>query len=345
MSSERTKVLLIGFGPTTASALDSLIERFDVVGLVRDGEDAVCQRAQGLRITVYADGSLKALDALVSELQPACVVVSSFDRILPAALIARSRFVNVHYAPLPQYRGRANVNWALINGEQQAGISIHTIVPGLDAGNILYQQTIPIHDRDTVGDLYDRLNAIQRQELGRTVQRFLDGDAGAPQDEREATYGCTRLPEDGEIDWAAPTAAIDRLVRALTPPYPGAFTYLDRRSLRVWRAEPVRDAPRYVGRIPGRVVGCSKRYGFADVLTGDGVLRLHEVQLAGADRVCAAEVITSTRTTLGLRPSDLLRRIDELEARLAALSATAARNGVTPVAQPVTGHHLDALEK
>ena len=136
MSSERARVLLIGFGPTSASALDSLVECFDVVGVVRDGEDAVCQRARGLGIDVYAEGSLKAIDAVVSELQPACVVVSSFDRILPAALIAKSRFVNVHYAPLPQYRGRANVNWALINGERQAGISIHTIVPGLDAAVI-----------------------------------------------------------------------------------------------------------------------------------------------------------------------------------------------------------------
>jgi methionyl-tRNA formyltransferase len=344
MSSERARVLLIGFGPTSASALESLVERFDVVGVVRDGEDAVCQRARGLGIDVYAEGSLKAIDAVVSELQPACVVVSSFDRILPAALIAKSQFVNVHYAPLPQYRGRANVNWALINGEGEAGISIHTIVPGLDAGNILFQQTTPIHDRDTVGDLYDRLNAIQRHELGRAVQRFLDGEGGAPQDEREATYGCTRLPEDGEIDWAAPTLAIDRLVRALTPPYPGAFTYLDRRPLRIWRAEPVHDAPRYVGRVPGRVVSCSKRNGFADVLTGDGVLRLHEVQLPGGSRAPAAEVITSTRTTLGLRPSDLLKRIDELEARIAALTA-ADRNHVTPAAQPAAGHLLHSREK
>jgi methionyl-tRNA formyltransferase len=329
-SDDRSRVLLIGMGVTTATALESLVERFDVVGLVRafapeaDACDATVRDALARGVRVYPDTSLKAVRSHVSDLKPDCVVVSSYGRILPADLLAQSRFVNVHYAPLPQYRGRANVNWALINGEPCAGISIHTIVPGLDAGNLLFQQTIPIAETDTVADLYERLNAIQRDALGDAVARFLAGDEGLPQDERRATYGCTRIPEDGEIDWTASTTTIHRLVRALVAPFPGAFTYWQGSRLRIWRAAPFADAPRYDGRVPGRVVSFSKKEGFVDVLTGDGVLRLWEVQLDDQPPVAASAVISSVQHTLGLRTADLLARIEQLERRLAELTTLQA---------------------
>jgi methionyl-tRNA formyltransferase len=252
---------------------------------------------------------------LVVESNPDCVVVSSYDRILPARVLARSRFVNVHYAPLPQYRGRANVNWAIINGEAETAISIHIMAPGVDAGNVLYQQRVPIGPHDTVGELYARLNHVQREVLGETVVRHLAGDDGEPQDEAGATYGCTRVPGDGEIDWASTTAEIYALVRALGPPYPGAFTFLEARRLTIRRACPLEGAPRYVGRVPGRIVGRSRQGGHVDVLTGDGVLRIHEVVTGASDPEPASAVIGSTRQTLGLRPSDLLARIELLEGR------------------------------
>ncbi|NUU20880.1 MAG: methionyl-tRNA formyltransferase, partial [Streptomycetaceae bacterium] len=205
-------------------------------------------------------------------------------------------------------RGRANVNWAIINGDTETAISVHTMAPGLDAGGILHQETVPIGPRDTVTDLYDRLNARQRAVLADAVARRLAGDAGRPQDHSAATYGCTRLPEDGEIDWTAPTAATDRLVRALTPPYPGAFTYLGLDRLTVHRAEPAPAAPHYTGRVPGRVVLVDRSgANWVDVLTGDGVLRIHEVAVEGGSPAPANTVLRSVKTTLGLRTSDLLR--------------------------------------
>ena len=317
----RVPVLLIGVGPTASSALEALHERFEVVGLVREAADgdATALRARSLGIPVHADVSLRAVSALVEELRPACVVVSSYNRILPAALLETCPFLNVHYAPLPRLRGRASVNWALINGEPCTAITIHTLVPGLDAGGILYQRLVPILDGDTVTDLYERLNELQRRALADAVQRRLGGDEGAPQDEARASYGCTRLPEDGEIDWSAPTLAIDRLVRALTDPYPGAYTYLGTDRLWIQRALPLADPPRYEGRVPGRVVNLSKAQGFVDVLTGDGVLRLLQVRPDGEAAKPASELITSVRTTLGLRVTDLLARLGELERRLARL--------------------------
>jgi methionyl-tRNA formyltransferase len=326
-------VLLVGSGPTAASALESLAERFTVVGLVREcaseatSIDPVVSRARHLGAVVITTATIAAIEEAIDDLEPDCVVVSSFHRIIPQSLLARCRFLNVHYAMLPRYRGRANVNWAIINGEAVTGITIHEIAPGLDAGNILFQYAIEIGAEDTVADLYHCLDDIQRRELGDTVLRFLEGDPGKPQDEIHASYGCTRLPEDGEIDWSAPSIVIDRLVRALTPPFPGAFTYLEQKRLTVWSAARLARAPRNDGRIPGREVSVVRTEGFVDVLTGDGIVRVFEVQLEGDEAAPAASVIRSVKATLGLRSGDLLKRIGRLEAQVMALSQELARTG------------------
>ena len=315
-------VLLLGMGPTTLSALESLAARFRVVGLFRDarsspdGTDEVVERAHALTVPVFSNLSIDDVERVVGQSRPDCTVVSSYDRILPSRVLSRSRFVNVHYAPLPEYRGRANVNWAVINDEPETAITIHVMAPGLDAGNILYQQRIPIGADDTVRELYTRLNEVQREVLGETVARYISGYAGEPQDETAATYGCTRVPDDGEINWSDSTRQIYALIRALAPPYPGAHTYLGARRVTILRAAPLANAPRYVGRIPGRVVGRSSKNGHVDVLTGDGVLRIHEVMTADSIAAPAAVFIESTRQTLGLRTADLLARIEALESRL-----------------------------
>ncbi|MGZ4633363.1 MAG: methionyl-tRNA formyltransferase, partial [Actinomycetes bacterium] len=114
----------------------------------------------------------------------------------------------------------------------------------------------------------------------------------------------------------ATTAHIDRLVRALGPPFPGAFTYLGLRALTVLRASPAPDPPRYEGRVPGRVVQVGRDAGWVDVLTGDGVLRLEELCEDGGTPVPAAAVVRSVKATLGLRVPDLVRRVHELERQL-----------------------------
>jgi methionyl-tRNA formyltransferase len=267
-------------------------------------------------VPVLTDLSIQGVEQAIIQGNPDCVVISSYDRILPGRILDRCRFVNVHYAPLPEYRGRANVNWAIINGEPHTAITIHVVAPGLDAGNILYQQKVPIGPDDTVGDLYAKLNEVQREVLGQTIARYVSGYEGEPQDETAATYGCTRVPSDGEINWSSSTMQIYALIRALASPYPGAYTYLDARRVTILRAAPLTNVPRYVGRIPGRVVGRSRRDGHVDVLTGDGVLRIHEISTDGSPPGPASAFIRSARQTLGLRTADLLARIELLEFRL-----------------------------
>lgn len=322
-------VLLIGIGETTLSALKSLLAKGNVQGLVRDvdtesnSDDSVVSLAQQAGVPVFADVSQTYIKSLVLSLKPDCVVVSSYNRILKPDLIMLSTFVNVHYSPLPHYRGRANVNWAIINDEPSAAITIHQIATGLDAGNVLFQRLIPIRCNDTVADIYRQLNEIQREHLGETVIQLLNGYEGVPQNSAEATYCCSRVPEDSEINWSASTRSIYCLVRALVTPFPGAYTYFQGKQLMVWQAQPVHNSPCYIGRIPGRVIGISKSEGYVDVLTGDGVLRIFEVQFEGSGRTAAANVIKSVRSTLGLRTSDLLNYIQTLEQQIARLKENA----------------------
>lgn len=304
----RPGVVLVGEGITSFSALESLLLDCEVVGLVRSGaaQDPTVAHARKHGVAVFRDASLAGLRAVVAELQPDAVVVSSYNRIVPAAMLEQRPWINVHYAPLPRYRGRATVNWAVINGEASTAITIHTMVPELDAGNILFQQPVAIGARDTVTGLYARLNDIQHRHLGATVLKRLAGDTGRVQNAADASYACTRLPDDGEIDWSGPADSADRLVRALTDPFPGAFTWLDGRKLHIHSTE-LPQQPRYDGSIPGRVIARDKATGTVDVLAGQGIVRLVTVSLDGTTGP-ASDFISSTRTTLGAGQATVQQR-------------------------------------
>ncbi|HYI93663.1 MAG TPA: formyltransferase family protein [Bryobacteraceae bacterium] len=316
-------ILLIGQGATTVTALESLAEQFSISAVFRTPigiDDPVLLLAKQRGIPVITDVSLAKIEHVVHEVDPACVLISSYDRLIPPHLLQLSSFINVHYGPLPRYRGRANVNWAIINGETEAWVTIHCVDATLDSGNILLQQSIPIGPHSTIGELYRDLNEVQRQHLGKTVRRFLNGGNGAPQ-VGSATYCCTRVPDDGDIDWTASTTDIYALIRALSDPYPGAYTYLRLQKLVIVRAAIVENASHYIGRIPGRVCGIH-RDGAVDVLTGDGVLRIFEIRDVSGTTMPARQLVRSLKETLGLTKIELLRRLEDLSDKLGHLAAS-----------------------
>ena len=317
----RPRVVLIGFGPTALSALGSLLDHVDVVALARtvDADDPVVRLAARHGVKVSQPRSPRDIAELIEHQRPDCAVISSYNRILEPAVLELCPFLNVHFAPLPRLRGNAPVNWAILNGASETAITIHEVAAGLDSGNIVFQQAVPIGPRDDVTALFEKLNAIQAQALGPTVLRFLDGWRGSAQDHELATYGCARKPEDGLIDWHRPAAEIDRLVRALTPPFPGAFTFFGGARLVVHRAQPTEARRRFEGSIPGRVVSVARREGWIDVLTGEGVLRVHELRRGTEAPEPASRIVTSSRARLGLQTTDLLERIEALERQLIRL--------------------------
>lgn len=236
----------------------------------------------------------------IKNLHPALIVVMGWRTLLPGKIIDIPRFgvVGAHESLLPRYRGFAPVNWAIINGETKTGVSLFFINKGIDSGDIIGQETIVISKKDTAWDLYKKTSSASIELLRTFLPQLKKGIAPRKkQDEKATTYTCSRTPDDGLIDWADSTNNIHNLIRGLSYPYPGAFTYYNGDKLIISKASiPVQR--RFIGRVVGRVVSIKKNVG-VEVLTGDGVILVEEVAQDGKGKVNPAEIITSIKATLG----------------------------------------------
>lgn len=144
---------------------------------------------------------------------------------------------NLHGSLLPKYRGRAPLNWALVNGERETGVTLHRMVKRADAGNILAQQKVAIDDQDNALTLHRKLTQAAEQLLGDILPRLRQGEVSEwPQDESQATRVGGRTAEDGRIDWNQPAEKIHNLVRAVTDPWPGAFAFAGSVKFIVWKS-------------------------------------------------------------------------------------------------------------
>ena len=272
-------------------------------------------------------------EIITQELRPDIGLVVGCRILLPRTIFAAPPrgTLAAHDSVLPEYRGFAPLNWSIINGETQTGVTLFHLADGMDDGDIVGQRTVEIGANETAPEVHQRVCDATTNLVLEALPLIAQGRAPrVQQDERLATITCSRTPSDGLIDWRARTVDVHNLVRGLTAPYPGAFTFHAGRQLTIWRAEPVREPGRFVGRIPGRVVSVRGPNGSFDVLTGDGVLRVFEVQEKGGVPVPATSIVRSVRTTLGLQPVDLLARIERLEEELRTL-----RSEPTPALAPL----------
>jgi len=205
----------------------------------------------------------------------------------------------LHDSLLPKYRGFSPTVWAIINGEDHTGVTFFEIADEVDAGDIIDQKRVDIGPDDTIATVMERVNEIYLDLLEWNLNKLIGGKAPRyPQDHSQATYTCKRLPEDNEIDWALSSERIYNLIRAVTKPYTGAYTYLSGKKIKVWSAKRLSGFHQYVGRIPGRVVEIRPGEGSV-VLTGNGALLLTQIQIEGTQTVCAADVFNSLNQTLG----------------------------------------------
>lgn len=240
------------------------------------------------------------LHSLLGSLKLDYIVAVKWRTMIPKSVVdaARGGLVVFHASLLPKYRGFAPVNWPLINGERETGVTMFYAAEEMDAGDIIEQRSREITDDTDAGTLDAWLNETVESMLEANLPRLADGTAPRiAQDHSRATYAVWREPEDGHIDWSRPTREVFNLVRGLTSPYPGAFSLLDGRKLTVWSAEIEREPRAYVGRIPGKVERILPGEG-VNVLTCDGTLRLKRVQLEGEEPRRADEVIRRLKTRL-----------------------------------------------
>ncbi|MBD3347679.1 MAG: methionyl-tRNA formyltransferase, partial [Candidatus Eisenbacteria bacterium] len=193
----------------------------------------------GLPLEQHEDVNTDAFLRRLRELDPDVLVVVAFGQILRPELLELPErgAVNVHASLLPRFRGTAPINWAIVNGEKETGVTTMFMAPKVDAGEIILQRRTPIHATDTAGTLSDRLADMGAELLIETLDLIEAGEAPRiKQDPGLSSYARKLRKEDGEIDWSQPTGRVLDLVRGMAP-WPGAYTWYEGKKLRVEQAE------------------------------------------------------------------------------------------------------------
>lgn len=204
----------------------------------------------------------------------------------------------IHDSLLPKYRGFAPMNWALINGEKKTGVTLFHIAEGVDCGPIIDQLATDIMIDDTAKTLDEKIIALYEAIIIKNLPALETNTIHAiPQDEALASYTCKRTPEDGEINWHNTAEHIHNLIRGLTHPFPGAYTTLRGKKIYIWESELPTKHDHYIGNIPGRIIG--RNNGNIEVLTGQGVLRLKQLQFFDEDEKKAVDITISVKDTFG----------------------------------------------
>ncbi|OGK91477.1 MAG: hypothetical protein A2X36_02545 [Elusimicrobia bacterium GWA2_69_24] len=276
-----------------ARALAALLDRGEEVRVVVTHPDdpdeggwfesvAALARVHGVPVLAEPEPDAPAVLDAVRRAAADVLLAVWYRRLLPSALLALPRVaaLNLHGSLLPAYRGRAPVNWALVNGERLTGVTLHHMTAEADAGDIVAQRPVDIALEDTAPALYDKLVTAGVDLLLETYPAVLAGTAPrVPQDHTRATHYPRRRPEDGRVAWTWPAARIADMVRAVTHPWPGAFVGDGAARLHLWAASV---APgRAAGAPAGTLLALCPGEGVT-VATGAGVLLLRRVQAARA---------------------------------------------------------------
>lgn len=209
------------------------------------------------------------------DLAPDLFVVVAFGQILPRALldIPRLGAINVHASLLPRHRGAAPIQWAIINGDHETGVTTMMMDSGMDSGDILLAEKTAIEPGETAAGLHDRLSVLGARTLSQTLERLQNGTLKrTPQDSGAATYAPVLRKADGQIDWSMPAERIERLIRGMTP-WPGAYTFSAGMRLKIYKASVLK---REISVPPGTILECFP--GELRVATGKWALAVQEIQ-------------------------------------------------------------------
>ncbi len=289
----RPRILFFGYSEVGYEALSLLIERGDnVVALITHADNpgekiwfktpAVAAQEHGIPVHTPENVNTPEWRERLGQLAPDLILSVYYRNMIGERILGLARLgaFNLHGSLLPRYRGRAPINWAVLHGEPRIGMTLHRMVKKADAGAIVDQDGVDLGPRDTAEQAFRKVLPCARHVLERQMDALLAGTATeTPQDESQATYFGGRKPEDGRIDWRRTTVQIFNLIRAVTDPYPGAFSDVDGVRLMVWWAESV--ASPVTGQ-PGEILSLHPLI----VATADGALELTRTawQAVGANR-------------------------------------------------------------
>ena len=244
----------------------------------------VKEKALEMGIPVYQPVKVREPEFVktLADLAPDVIVVIAFGQILPKSILEIPRYgcVNIHASLLPKYRGAAPIQWAVIDGEKETGVTTMFMNEGLDTGDMLEKEVVPLDPKETGGSLHDKLSAVGGRLILSTLKGLEDGTLkGTPQTDEGSCYAKMLKKSLGDIDWTMDGAAIERLIRGLNP-WPSAYTSLHGKTLKIWDAD-VTD--REYGVEPGTVAEVSKDQ--LIIQTGKGSLSVRSLQLEGKKRM------------------------------------------------------------
>ncbi len=288
----RPRIIFFGYSEVGYECLSLLLERgANVVALITHEDNpaekiwfktpAVAARAKGVPVHTPANANTPEWMERIALLAPELILSVYYRNMISPQVLALPRLgaFNMHGSLLPKYRGRAPINWAVLHGEPRIGMTLHRMVKKADAGAIVDQEGVEIGPRDTAEQAFRKVLPCARAVLARQINALLAGTAKeTPQDDAQATYFGGRKPDDGRVVWTQTTRQIFNLIRAVTDPYPGAFTDVGGARLMLWWAEP--DSPATAGRRgrPGEILSIAPLV----VATGDGALEFTRTEWRGA---------------------------------------------------------------
>ena len=219
-------------------------------------------------------------------MEPDVIVVAAFGQIISRDLLELPKYgcINVHASLLPAYRGAAPIQWAVINGDRESGVTIMRMNEGLDTGDMIDKVVVPLAEDETGGSLFEKLSHAGARLCVKVLEDLESGRAVCtPQPEESTTaYAAMITKKMGEICWQRPAEEIEQLIRGLNP-WPSAYTYLDNKSLKLWKATVEKAEEETENAVPGQVIRADKN-GLC-ICTGDGILNVLELQLEGKKRM------------------------------------------------------------
>ncbi len=302
----RPRILFMGTPAFALPALDGLTSHsYPIIGVVTQpdrpsgrGQKEIAPPVKSLALKlglpVWQPEKVKGQRFLeiLHTLNPDMIVVAAFGQILPKAIIDFPTLgcLNIHPSLLPKYRGAAPLNWSIIRGETQTGVTIMLMDEGMDSGDILLQESTEIRTMETFGELHDRLADLGATMLLKTVEQVASGTVQRrKQDPSLVTFAPRLTKETGRINWSDPVHQIVNLIRGLCPT-PAAYTLLDGQTLKIYLAEA--RAQRVDG--PAGTVGQASADGLP-VAASDGHVLVKEVQLAGKKRMPIGDFLRGYR--------------------------------------------------
>ncbi|WP_349948071.1 methionyl-tRNA formyltransferase [Lacrimispora sp. BS-2] len=286
------RIIFMGTPDFSVPALEALKEAgHEILGVVTQPDKPkgrgkeiqmtpVKEKAMEYHIPVYQP--VKARDPefvkILSDLEPELMVVIAFGQLLPKAILDIPKYgcVNIHASLLPKYRGASPIQYAVINGEKESGVTTMMMAETLDTGDMLDQEAIALDKKETFGSLHDKLSRLGSRLILKTIIKLEEGTAECtPQDDLKTCYVGMIKKSMGDIDWSMDAVSIERLIRGLNP-WPSAYTVWNGKVMKLWEADVV--DKEYEGAY-GQVVEVSRDS--LVIKTGKGCLSIRKLQLQG----------------------------------------------------------------